>query len=85
MTIANAPDMQSAPDMEQDTQLVTRVPKDLADRLKTYADHLSADFGVPVSVAAAVRRLLVKGLDDAGIPKPEADASDSDSAEEGAA
>lgn len=80
MTIANAPDMQSAPDMEQDTQLVTRVPTVMAERLKAYADKLESDFGVPVSVAAAVRRLLNDGLDRAGIPKPEAD-----SAEEGAA
>lgn len=65
--------------MAQDVQFAARIPQDMADRLKAYAEKLEADFGVPVSVAAAARRLLTEGLDRAGIPKAD------DSAEEGAA
>jgi hypothetical protein len=56
-----------ANDMEQDAQIVMRVPQVMADQLKEYATNLSRDFGVPVSLAAAVRRLLAEGLERAGM------------------
>jgi hypothetical protein len=52
--------------MEHDAQIVIRVPQEMADQLKEYAAKLSRDFGVPVSLAAATRRLLSDGLERAG-------------------
>jgi hypothetical protein len=62
--------------MEQDAQIVIRVPQEMADQLKEYAAKLSKDFGVPVSQAAAVRRLLAEGLDRAGFASSEAPPTD---------
>jgi hypothetical protein len=56
----------SANVMEQDAQLVVRVPQQMADQLKEYATKLSREYGVPVSQAAAARRLLADGLGRAG-------------------
>lgn len=54
------------PVMEHDAQIVIRVPQGMADQLKEYAAKLSREFGVPVSIAAATRRLIVDGLERAG-------------------
>ena len=76
--------MQVAPgSMEQDAQIVMRVPQVMADQLKEYAARLSREVGVPVSLAAAARKLLAEGLDRAGVSVTESDAS-TDSDEENA-
>jgi len=76
--------MQVAPgSMEQDAQIVMRVPQVMADQLKEYAARLSREFGVPVSLAAAARRLLADGLDRAGLRVSEPEAA-AESDEEGA-
>jgi hypothetical protein len=62
----------SANVMEQDAQLVVRVPQQMADQLKEYATKLSREYGVPVSQAAAARRLLADGLGRAGFDVGEA-------------
>lgn len=64
--------VEPAATMEQDAQIVIRVPQEMADQLKEYATKLSKDFGVPVSQAAAVRRLLAEGLERAGFASSDA-------------
>jgi predicted DNA-binding protein len=57
-------------DVENDTQLVLRVPKEMADRLKAHAERLADDYGVPVTTSAAMRKLLADALDVAEASKP---------------
>jgi hypothetical protein len=64
--------------MEHDAQIVIRVPQDMADQLKEYSAKLSRDFGVPVSLAAATRRLLAEGLERAGFAASDSGAETSD-------
>jgi hypothetical protein len=52
----------------RDTQLIARVSGALNAALKAYAASLSVEFGVPVTAAAAARRLLVAGLEANGFP-----------------
>jgi len=56
----------SAREMENDAQIVVRLPQEMADRLKAYADRLASEFGVPVSLGAATRRLIADGLEREG-------------------
>jgi hypothetical protein len=53
-------------DVENDKQIVWRLPENLVAALNAYAEKLSREFGVPVSQAAAGRRLLADGLGRAG-------------------
>jgi hypothetical protein len=53
-------------DMANDTQIVIRVPQAMAEGIKAYAEQLSAEVGVPVSVAAATRKLLSDALASVG-------------------
>lgn len=53
-------------DMKNDAQIVVRLPQEMADRLKAYAERLEQEFGVPVSLAVATRKLLESALDAAG-------------------
>jgi CO dehydrogenase/acetyl-CoA synthase epsilon subunit len=52
--------------MEKDAQLVMRISTAMAERLKEYATKLATEFNVPVTTAAAARRLLAEGLEQAG-------------------
>lgn len=58
-----------AGEMEKDAQLVMRIPAEMQDRLREYAEKLSRDFGLPVSMAAGARRLLNEALERAGLPE----------------
>ena len=49
-----------------EAQLVIRVPQALIEQLAKYAEHLSDEHGLPVSQAAALRRLIAEGLNRAG-------------------
>lgn len=49
-----------------EAQLVIRVPQALVEQLAKYAEHLSDEHGLPVSQAAALRRLIAEGLNRAG-------------------
>lgn len=49
-----------------EAQLVIRVPHELVEQLAKYAEHLSDEHGLPVSQAAALRRLIAEGLNRAG-------------------
>ena len=49
-----------------EAQLVIRVPQELVEQLAKYTEHLSDEHGLPVSQAAALRRLLAEGLNRAG-------------------
>ena len=53
-------------DMKNDAQIVVRLPQEMADRLKQYAERLEREFGVPVSLAVATRKLLESALEQAG-------------------
>jgi hypothetical protein len=57
-------------DMANDVQMVIRVPQTLAARVKEYAEQLSKEVGVPVSVAAATRKLLVDAIETLDKPQP---------------
>lgn len=59
--------------MEQNAQLVARISVRLNDTLKKYADALTEQFGVPVTVASAARLLLTEGLERHGFPVPPPD------------
>lgn len=52
-------------EMENDAQIVVRLPLATADRLKSYAARLTREFGVRVSMAEATRKLIAEGLDAA--------------------
>jgi len=54
--------------VEHDTSIGARVSKEMAEKLKDYAASLSKQFGVKVTIGAAVRRLLADGLERAGFP-----------------
>lgn len=56
--------------VKNDEQIVVRLPKELADRLRAYAGQLAVEFGVPVSVGAATRRLIAAGLDETLAVRP---------------
>lgn len=49
-------------EMKNDVQIVVRMPAEMADAVKAYAEDLAASAGVPVSTATAVRKLLESGL-----------------------
>lgn len=53
-------------EMKNDAQIVIRVPQEMAERLKDYAAKLEAEYGIPVSVAVATRKLLDTALETAG-------------------
>jgi hypothetical protein len=53
--------------MANDAQIVIRVPQATADRIKEYGETLSRTAGVPVSTAAATRRLLEIALESVGL------------------
>jgi len=55
--------------MEKDAQLVLRLPAEMHDRLRAYAAQQADKAGVPVSVAAAARKLLSEGLGRAGLDR----------------
>jgi hypothetical protein len=52
--------------MENDAQIVVRLPQEMADRLKAFSDRLAREYGVPVSLGAATRRLIADGLEREG-------------------
>lgn len=60
--------------MDNDAQLVMRIPLEMQDRLREYAARLSREYGLPVSMAAGARRLLNEGLERAGLEAPAEDA-----------
>lgn len=53
-----------------DDQIVIRIPKTLTAQLRKYAEQLEAEEGLPVSQAAALRRLIISGLQQAGLEIP---------------
>ena len=53
-----------------DDQIVIRIPKTLTAQLRKYAEILEAEQGLPVSQAAALRRLIIEGLQQAGLDIP---------------
>ena len=57
-------------EMANDAQIVIRVPEAVAARIREYASQLSKEVGVPVSVAAATRKLLGDAID--ALDKPPA-------------
>jgi hypothetical protein len=61
---------------EQDAQIVLRLPQEMVGRLKGIAAKLSREFGVPVSLAAAARRFIAAGLEQAGYPEGSAPPAD---------
>jgi hypothetical protein len=60
--------------VDKDAQLVLRLPLELHERLKGYATRLSDELELPVTIAAAARRLLHEGLTSAGLPRADASA-----------
>lgn len=56
--------------VEQDKQLVVRIPASLLDRIDAYMQRERDRTGYSVSRADAVRRLLGDALDAAGVAAP---------------
>ncbi len=44
--------------MDKDAQIAFRLPQERVEQLKAYAAQLTQEFGAPVSVAAALRRIV---------------------------
>jgi predicted DNA-binding protein len=57
--------------MDNDAQLVMRIPLEMHERLREHAEKLSKEFGLRVSIAAAARRFINEGLERAGLPERE--------------
>lgn len=71
MTQREARPRAASADMAYDIQIVIRVHQGMSDRIKEYTEQLSTTAGVPVSLAAATRKLLGDALDAAmAEPKP---------------